>query len=422
MSPMDAPRIDAAQVIADLRELARLTGDERGAQRLCFGETWREARAFLRSRLADIGIEGSDVEVDAAGNLIARLPGADRGAPALAVGSHIDSVPDGGWLDGALGVMAALGVLRAWSQAGSPPPRDIVLIDFADEEGARFGRSLFGSSAMAGHLDPAEVAGARDAAGTTIEEALAENDLSLEGAARAHEDGLLDTLGAYLELHIEQGPALEAEGISCSAVSGCAGVERHRLTFRGQASHAGTTPMDLRRDAGLAAAETALAVERVARAHHGVGTTGTLDLEPGVITALAGRAELGVDLRHAEAEPLADMISGALTAAATIADERRCVFGGEPVWRIAPTRFDDQLVARAAAVVATAGGRAEPMVSGALHDAAEVASRVPVAMIFVASRDGISHAAEEDSSEADLTAGVEAFGALAAEVLGRAPG
>ena len=275
---------------------------------------------------------------------------------------------------------------------------------------------------MAGHLDPAEVAGARDAAGTTIEEALAENDLSLEGAARAHEDGLLDTLGAYLELHIEQGPALEAEGISCSAVSGCAGVERHRLTFRGQASHAGTTPMDLRRDAGLAAAETALAVERVARAHHGVGTTGTLDLEPGVITALAGRAELGVDLRHAEAEPLADMISEALTAAATIADERRCVFGGEPVWRIAPTRFDDQLVARAAAVVATAGGRAEPMVSGALHDAAEVASRVPVAMIFVASRDGISHAAEEDSSEADLTAGVEAFGALAAEVLGRAPG
>ncbi len=317
--------------------------------------------------------------------------------------------------------MAALGVLRAWSQAGSPPPRDIVLIDFADEEGARFGRSLFGSSAMAGHLDPAEVAGARDAAGTTIEEALAENDLSLEGAARAHEDGLLDTLGAYLELHIEQGPALEAEGISCSAVSGCAGVERHRLTFRGQASHAGTTPMDLRRDAGLAAAETALAVERVARAHHGVGTTGTLDLEPGVITALAGRAELGVDLRHAEAEPLADMISEALTAAATIADERRCVFGGEPVWRIAPTRFDDQLVARAAAVVATAGGRGA---DGQRRPPRCGRGRLArsVAMIFVASRDGISHAAEEDSSEADLTAGVEAFGALAAEVLGRAPG
>lgn len=415
VSPVDAPAIDAAAVIADLRELARLTGDERGSQRLCFGETWREARAFLRSRLADAGI--GEVEVDAAGNLIARLPGADRDMPALAVGSHIDSVPDGGWLDGALGVMAALGVVRAWAGHGEPPPRDIVLIDFADEEGARFGRSLFGSSAVAGRLDPAELAGATDAAGVTVEEALAENGLSLEGAAAAREAGLLDTLGAYLELHIEQGPALEAAGVSCSAVSGCAGVERHRLTFRGQASHAGTTPMDLRRDAGLAAAETALAIERIARAHGGVGTTGTLELQPGVITALAGRSELGVDLRHAEAEPLADMLSETLSAAATIADERRCVFGGEPVWRIAPTHFDDTLVARATATVAAAGGRDEPMVSGALHDAAEVSSRVPTAMIFVASRDGISHAREEDSSEADLTSGIEAFGALAAAVL-----
>jgi len=413
---MNAPAIDAAAVIADLRELARLTGDERGAQRLCFGGTWREARAFLRERLAAAGIE--EIEVDSAGSLIARLPGADRDAPALALGSHIDSVPDGGWLDGALGVMAALGVMRAWSSHDERPPRDIVLIDFADEEGARFGRSLFGSSAMAGHLDAAELAGATDAAGVRVEDALAENDLSLEGAAAAHEAGLLDTLGAYLELHIEQGPALEAAGISCSAVSGCAGVERHRLTFRGQASHAGTTPMDLRRDAGLAAAETALAVERIARAHGGVGTTGTLDLEPGVITALAGHAALGVDLRHAEAEPLADMLSEALSAAATIADERRCVFGGEPVWRIAPTHFDDDLVARAASAVAAIGGRDEAMVSGALHDAAEVSSQVPVAMIFVASREGISHTREEDSSEADLTTGIEAYGALAAEVLG----
>lgn len=412
---MGAPATDAAAVIADLRELARLTGDERGSQRLCFGETWREARAFLRERLAEMGVD--DIAVDAAGNLTARLPGADRDAPALAVGSHIDSVPDGGWLDGALGVMAALGVLRAWASGGEPPPRDVVLIDFADEEGARFGRSLFGSSAVAGKLDPAELAGVTDAAGISIDDALAENDLTLEGAAGAQDGGLLDGLGAYLELHIEQGPALEAAGISCSAVSGCAGVERHRLTFRGQASHAGTTPMDLRRDAGLAAAETALAIERIARAHGGVGTTGTLDLEPGVITALAGHATLGVDLRHAEAEPLADMLSEVLTAAATIADERRCVFGGEPVWRIPPTHFDDDLVARAAAKCAAAGGREEPMVSGALHDAAEVSSRVPVAMIFVASREGISHAREEDSSEADLTVGIEAYGALAAEVL-----
>jgi len=175
--------------------------------------------------------------------------------------------------------------------------------------------------------------------------------------------------------------------------------------------------MALRRDAGLAAAEAALAVERIARAHGGVGTTGTVALEPDVITAIAGRAEVGVDLRHAEAGPLAEMLAETLAAAAAIADERRCVFDVEPVWRIAPTAFDAGLVDRAAAACVAAGGRAEPITSGALHDAAEVASRVPVAMIFVASREGISHAREEDSSEADLTAGIEAFGALATDVL-----
>lgn len=408
-----APAIDAAAVIADLRELAALTGDGRGAQRLCWGERWHAARGLLRAKLAAIGID--QIEVDAAGNLIARLPGAERGAPALALGSHLDSVPDGGWLDGALGVFGGLGVLRAWASA--VPPRDLALIDFADEEGARFGRSLFGSAALAGRLDPAELAGHAGIDGRGAEEVLAEAGVTLEGAAAVSEAGLLDSLGAYLELHIEQGPVLEADGASCAAVAGCVGIERHRLTFRGQASHAGTTPMALRRDAGLAAAEAALAVERVARAHGGVGTTGTIGLEPGVITAVAGRAELGVDLRHAAAEPLADMLAETLTAAATIADERRCVFGGEPVWRIAPTAFDAGLVGRAATACAAAGGRAEPITSGALHDAAEVAARVPVGMVFVASKEGISHAREEDSSEADLHAGIEAFGALANEVL-----
>ncbi len=409
-----APTIDAAAVIADLRALAELTGDEHGAQRLCFTATWRRARSFLRARLEEIGVD--EIGVDRAGNLIARLPGADRDAPALALGSHLDSVPDGGWLDGALGVLAGLGVLRAWAGA-ERPPRDLVLIDFADEEGARFGRSLYGSAAVAGHLDPDELEGVTDADGIAIGDALAENELTLAGAAAAGEDGLLDAIGAYLEIHIEQGPALEAEGASCAAVSGCVGTERHRLSFAGQAAHAGTTPMDLRRDAGLAAAEAALAIEPIARAHGGVGTTGTVALEPGVITAIAGRSEIGIDLRHAEAEPLAEMLSESLAAAAAIADERRCVFGGAPVWRIAPTAFDPDLVAGAAAACAAAGGRAAPLVSGALHDAAEVATRVPAAMIFVASREGISHAREEDSSEADLNAGIAAFGALAGEVL-----
>ncbi|MET0823136.1 MAG: M20/M25/M40 family metallo-hydrolase, partial [Solirubrobacterales bacterium] len=153
---MEAPAIDAARVIADLRGLAARTSDERGAQRLCWGQVWRQAREYLGELLAELGIEP---EVDEAGNLWARLEGADPAAEAIIVGSHIDSVPDGGWLDGSLGVLGGLGVVRAWARRGEPPPRPLVLVDWADEEGARFGRSLFGSSAFAGTLDPAAEAG-----------------------------------------------------------------------------------------------------------------------------------------------------------------------------------------------------------------------------------------------------------------------
>ena len=282
---MPAAAVDAPRVIADLRELAELTSDESGAQRLCWSPTWREARAWLTQRLAELGIEP---ETDAAGNLWATLPGRDRSAPALAVGSHIDSVPDGGWLDGAYGVMAGLGVLRAWATADEPPPRDLVLVDWADEEGARFGRSLFGSSAFSGSLDPGELAGLSDAGGRQIAEVLAENGVEIDRVLDAGQRR--ERLGAYLELHIEQGPVLESEGLAAAAVSGCAGVERLRFAFSGQAAHAGTTPMAVRRDAGLAAAQAALAIARIPSADGGVATTGELELRPGIATAVAGEA------------------------------------------------------------------------------------------------------------------------------------
>jgi N-carbamoyl-L-amino-acid hydrolase len=194
-------------------------------------------------------------------------------------------------------------------------------------------------------------------------------------------------------------------------------VERHLLTFRGQASHAGTTPMGMRRDAGLAAAETALLVEGVAREHGGVGTCGRLDLAPGVVTAVPGGAELGVDLRHPQRGPLEGMLSETMDGAARIAAERSCEVAGEPIWRIEPIAFDGELVGLAERACAAAGGRERAMPSGALHDAAEMARHVPVAMVFCASREGISHAREEDSSEDDLTAAIEAFGALVAAAL-----
>ncbi len=410
---MAPPAIDAARVLADLQDLADLTGGAEGARRLCWTPGWHAARDLLRERLAEIGIDRS--EVDEAGNLWARLPGIDGEAPALAVGSHLDSVPAGGPLDGALGVMAGLGVLRAWAGSGKVPPRDLVLIDFADEEGSRFGRSLFGSSALAGTLVAEELASLTDAGGRPIAEVLAENGVELNRASEA--GGRLAGIGGYLELHIEQGPVLDSESVSCSAVSGCAGVERHRFSFTGQASHAGTTPMDRRCDAALAAAETALAVERIATAAMGVGTTGRIDLEPGVVTAVAGSAELFVDLRHPEAERLAGMLAEALTTAGNAAAGRGCEFESSPIWRIEPVPFDHDLVKIAEVASANAGGRERAITSGALHDAAEMARVVPAAMVFAASVGGISHAREEHSTDEALTGAIEAFGELASAAI-----
>jgi hydantoinase/carbamoylase family amidase len=412
VASIDGPPVDAQRVIADLRELQRRTGNEDGAQRLCWGKQWRDARALLTELLAEIGVEP---ERDEAGNLWARLDGETE--PAVAVGSHLDSVPDGGWLDGALGVMAALGVVRAWVESGERPPRSLALVDWADEEGARFGRSLFGSSAFAGTLEPDRVRGLRDRDGGEIAEALAANDVDLD---RVLESGARrELLEAYLELHIEQGPVMEAEGVSVAAVRGCAGVERHRFRFDGQASHAGTTPMDQRRDAGLAAAETALRIEGIGARDHGVATTGALSLRPGIPTAVAGEAELLVDIRNPDPNSLATMLAEALSSGQLEAKKRDCDFETELVWRIDPIPFDEGLVSLAQEAVADAGGRSEPLTSGALHDAAEVARRLPAAMLFVPSIGGISHAKEEDTSESDLAAGIEVFGRLANAVLSR---
>ncbi len=404
------PAIDPRRVIADLRELDRRTGGPSGAQRLCWGEGWREARALLAELLGEIGLEP---ELDAAGNLWASIRGERE--PALVVGSHLDSVPAGGWLDGALGLMAALGVLRSWSAAGERPPRTLTLVDWADEEGARFGRSLFGSSAFAGTLDPDDVRALRDADGCSIVEVLADNGVELDRAPEAASGQ--ERVAAYLELHIEQGPVLESEGLLAAAVSGCTGVERHRLRFMGQASHAGTTPMDRRRDAGLAAAETALQVEEVARRHGGVATTGALALRPGIPTAVAGEAELTVDMRHPDAGELATMLGETEAAAGELAARRSCALEIEAVWRIEPIPFATGLVAAAREACREAVGSDRVLASGALHDAAEVARVRPAAMVFCPSTGGISHAPEEDTPEPDLAAGIEAFGLLAARVL-----
>ncbi|MDW5593396.1 hydantoinase/carbamoylase family amidase [Conexibacter stalactiti] len=401
--------VDGARVVSDLRELARLTADERGAQRVAWSERWASAREWLVRELAPLPVT---IERDEAGNLWAELTTPARpGAPVIALGSHLDSVPDGGWLDGALGVVAALEILRAAARSGWDHAT-LRLVDWADEEGARFGHSLLGSSAATGLLDVEAAALLRDRDGVALPDALAAHGVTLADAPAARAR-LLD-LDALLELHIEQGPVLEESGAPLAAPSGAVAIARLRLVFDGRAGHAGTTPMALRADAGLAAARAALAARRLAVEAGGLATSGALRLEPGIATAVAGHAELLLDLRHERDDALAALGDAIAAAVAEIAAEEHVAARIAPVWSSPAVAFDPPLVAaaREAAIAANRSAGAPALVSGALHDAVAVArSGVPTAMMFVRSVGGISHNPAEDSSERDLELAVGAFAA-----------
>jgi hydantoinase/carbamoylase family amidase len=388
--------MDPDRVLADLRALAELTSDEHGAQRIAFTERWRAARAFLRERLEQLPVE---IREDSAQNLWARLEGEHE--PAVAVGSHLDSVPDGGWLDGALGTLAALEVLRA---AGKRPPRSLVLVDWADEEG-RFGHSLLGSSAVSGNVD----LGALRAAG-------AGDLIDLEALARAAQER--PPLAAYLELHIEQGPVLERDDAPLAAVSGTFGVRRDRFTFHGRAAHAGATPLDARQDPVAAAARLVLAARETAATARGLATVGAIGAKPGTPTAVAAECAVTVDARYPDPDGLAELHAALRDAAEAAAQDEGCRLEREGLWAIDPIAFDRWLVERATKIVAELGAPHDPVPSGPLHDAAEMArAGVPTAMLFIRSRGGVSHSAEEDSDEDDIRRGVRALGALAQAAL-----
>ncbi len=402
--------MDSARAIADLRELHGLTGGPEGARRVCWTDEWERARAFLVERLEELPVT---VERDAAGNLWALLEGDSE--EIVAIGSHVDSVPAGGWLDGVLGVFGALEALRSVAAAGRPP-RTVALVDWADEEGARFGRSLLGSSAFAGTLDPESVADLTDAEGVSLPDAVAAHGVDFAAMAGAGR-GRRERLAAYLELHIEQGPVLAAEGLPCGAVLGTFGVERFRAVVHGRAAHAGSTPMDRRADAGVAAARAIVALQGIAREHGGVCTAGRADFDPGIVTAVAGRADVLVDQRHLEPQALAAMHADARRAFAEAAAAEGCELTLEPIWRIDPVPFDEALVETAAEACAAAAGRGRRLPSGALHDASELARVCPAAMIFSSSIAGVSHAPEEDTAEADLERALSAYGDLVTRVV-----
>jgi N-carbamoyl-L-amino-acid hydrolase len=393
------------RAIADLRELAALTGDGAGAQRVAWTDGWQRARAWLESKLAELPVS---VDTDAAGNLWATLPGEGDGF--VAVGSHLDSVPDGGWLDGALGVVAGLELVRALAETGARPPLSVRLVDWADEEGARFGRSLFGSTAASGTLDVDDL---RGVAG--LEDALREHGVELSRATAAGRE--LAGARAYLEMHIEQGPVLERRGLAVAAVDGCAGVERHSIRLVGQAAHAGAAPMDMRRDPLVAAGRAIAEVADLAVAEGATATVGRIAAEPGIVTIVPGAVELTIDLRHPDAAVLARLQERARSTFGQHAADAGVTVEWDPQWRIEPVPFDVELVALARSACQDAGAEPFTMTSGALHDAAAMAPLVPTVMLFVPSIGGISHSAVEDTSEADLATGVLALDSLLARTL-----
>jgi beta-ureidopropionase / N-carbamoyl-L-amino-acid hydrolase len=399
-APTDSS-FDSAAVIRDLRALAEKTGGPEGSRRLCWTSEWLAAREHFRASLAGVPVEWV---TDEAGNLWAYLRG--ERPDTIVVGSHLDSVPKGGWLDGALGVMAGVELVRALAKQGKPPVT-IAVVDWADEEGARFGRSLFGSAAVVGSLD---VEGARklvDKEGNRLDKTIAEHGLSLDTIGRSA--SRLTDVKAYVEVHIEQGPVLESKGLGICTVTGTKGIERERLIFRGQAAHAGTMPMEMRRDSLVAAARFAIALKEIGRKHDGVATTGHVACWPGVVTAVAGETRMTMDMRHIDAAALASMYAEMKRAAEESAAAEGCTVAFEPIFRIPPMPFHPKLLEAARVSVREVEGHDVELPSGALHDASEMARVVPTVMLFSSSIGGLSHTKEEDTPDAHLTMAAEAF-------------
>jgi N-carbamoyl-L-amino-acid hydrolase len=405
--------VDAQAAIDLLKELRALTANEKGAQRLAWSPVWLKAREWFQSKVRALPVEH---HLDAAGNSWTTLRG--QSEKALILGSHLDSVPNGGWLDGCLGVIAAFTVLRRIvDEYDGKPPVTIRLVDWADEEGARFGRSLFGSSAFAGTHSVDQDRGRTDATGLRLEDALASCGINIDAIGKAAVERR--NAAAYLELHIEQGPVLESMDLPLGAVLGTKGVERHGITFHGQEAHSGSTPMNARRDALAAAAKLALEIRPIAMRHpDAVCTMGSVKTFPGIVTAVVGRCEATLDQRDLDASVLAQMYREAQEKSRQFAAEEGCTVEWSRIWNIAPEPFHPQLIELCEAAIRETAGRVHRLPSGPLHDAAEVSrAGIPTAMMFVQSLKGISHNKIEDTREEHLQLAITAFDKLASKTI-----
>jgi hydantoinase/carbamoylase family amidase len=405
---------NGTETLALLKELRELTANADGAQRVAWTDTWLQARRWFESKLQGLPVEN---HYDAAGNHWITLTG--RSKKSLILGSHLDSVPNGGWLDGALGVLAGFAVMRRIiEESGGCPPVTVRLVDWADEEGARFGRSLFGSSAFAGAASIEADRSRTDRDGLRWEDALKKCGVNIDTIGEAVQER--KEAAAYLELHIEQGPVLERLALPLGVVLGTKGVERYSVTFRGEEAHSGSTPMSVRRDALAPAAKLALEIRPIAGKHpDSVCTMGSVKTFPGIVTAVVGRCETTLDQRDLDAEVLAKLLKEARAASERFALEENCTVEWSRIWNIEPVPFHPVLIELAEHAVQEVAGVSHRMPSGPLHDAAEVARvGIPTVMLFVQSLRGISHNKIEDTKEEHVVLAVQALDRLASKTMG----
>ncbi|CAM5762433.1 Zn-dependent hydrolase [Bosea minatitlanensis] len=398
--PANNLSIDAKRLWNDLMETARIGGTARGGiRRLTLSEEDRRVRDWFKAECEKLGCT---VQVDEVGNMFATRPGRDGTLPPIAMGSHLDTQPTGGKFDGVLGVLAGLECLRTLHAADYETHAPIMLVNWTNEEGSRFAPAMLGSGVHAGVFDRAYADSRLDSEGTSFAHAI--EAISYRGDVPAG----ATRIGAMFELHIEQGPILEAEGDTIGVVTGVQGMRWYDVEIGGRESHAGSTPMAMRRDALPAAAALVLAVQGAARACPGaVATVGTIAVHPGSRNVIPGAASLSVDLRHPDAGALDGIEAAIEQALAAICTEQGVSGTLRRIWDSPPVPFDPRCLASVRHAAGSLGYRMREITSGAGHDAAYIARVAPTAMIFVPCAGGLSHNEAEEASFGDCGAGAQ---------------
>jgi N-carbamoyl-L-amino-acid hydrolase len=394
-------KIDPERLWDDLMETARIGGTPKGGIcRLTLTDLDRQVRDWFKAQAQALGCT---VTVDDMGAMFARRNGQRADVPPIAMGSHLDTQPTGGKFDGALGVLAALEALRTLHRAGYETFAPIEVINWTNEEGARFAPAMIASGVFAGVYTRDFADGRQDRSGVKFGDALDAIGYRGTEACGGHK------LSAFFEIHIEQGPYLEQEGKDIGVVTGVQAIRWYEVTMTGQDTHAGTTPMPRRRDALVGAARLVEAVDRIAREQppYGVGTVGILETKPGSPNVVPGEVFLTVDLRHPDTAVLNQMESDVTAAANAIGTEIGLDIAMKNIANQPPVVFHDDCIAAIREAAAASGFSTRDIISGAGHDAAYIARVAPTAMIFVPCRDGISHNEAEHSSKEQCAGGAQ---------------